>query len=73
VSFFSGVISVYDIKNGYSLVGDVDDQNIQRLNTQSLSSHGESIKTIIVETLSLDDRRISGFRVPRLMKEGGFG
>lgn len=35
VTFLSGMISLYDVKNGYTWVGDIVDQDYRKFNTQS--------------------------------------
>jgi len=36
ITFNSGLISLYDVKNGYSYIGDAVDSEFQRFNTQSV-------------------------------------
>lgn len=48
VTFSSGMISLYDIKNGYTWVGDIVDQDYQKFNTQSQGSGALQTKVIEV-------------------------
>ena len=49
VTFSSGIVSVYDVKNGFSFIGDIDDSDLQKLNTQSVYYQSESARTIVLE------------------------
>lgn len=57
VTFASGCISLYDIKNGFSLIGDAVDDDASHLNTQ----YGDSaapIQAKIIETSNLTNAEL---------------